>query len=102
MKPLVPIVDQMHDLAREELPSPRTCRIRLWDDATFDVVIYHGMGDDEKQCLRYERTTGEILWEHVVTDGWETTEFAVGEAVHEPAYAERQVRVIATVDPPYR
>lgn len=65
MEPLAPIVDRMRELAQDELPSPRTGMIRLWDDDTFDIVIYHSMGDDERQVLRYERTTGEILWEYV-------------------------------------
>ena len=62
MEPLAWIVDRMRKLAQDELPSPRGCRIKLWDDGTFDVVIYHSMGDDETQFLRYQRTTSEVTW----------------------------------------
>ena len=43
MAPLASLVDRMRDLASEELPEPRTCKIRLWDDGTFGIVIYHKM-----------------------------------------------------------
>lgn len=57
MEPLAPIIDQMRELAREEIPTPRSCKVRLWDDGTFDLVIYHSMGDSERQAVRYERST---------------------------------------------
>lgn len=101
MKPLAPIIDRMRDLAQDELPAPRTCRVRLWDDDTFDVVIYHSMGDDEKQWLRYERTTSEILWEYVRGARWEPESLTGNETVYEPAYEESEVRVIEIVEPPY-
>jgi len=102
MAPLAPLVDRMRDLALEELPGPRTCKIRLWDDGTFDVVIYHGMGDDERQWLRYERTTGEILWEYVRGARMKSESLTGNETIHEPVYEESEVRVVATVEPPYR
>jgi hypothetical protein len=102
MKPLAPIVDKMRKLAREELPSPRTCKIRLWDDGTFDVVIYHSRGEDERESLRYERTTGEVLWEHARGIGWRSESLTGGESVHEPVVEEADVRVVARLDPPYR
>lgn len=102
MEPLAPLVDRMRALATEELPAPRTCKIRLWDDGTFDVVIYHGMGDDERQWLRYERTTGEILWEYVRGARWVSESLTGNEMIYEPAYEESDVRVVATVEPPYK
>ena len=102
MAPLAPLVDRMRDLAVEELPGPRTCKIRLWDDGTFDVGIYHGMGDDERQWLRYERTTGEILWESVRGARMKSEEVTGNETIHEPVCEESEVRVVATVEPPYR
>jgi hypothetical protein len=102
MDPLAPLVDRMRDLAMEELFGPRTCKIRLWDDGTFEVVIYHGMGDDERQCLRYERTTGEILWEYVRGVRWESESLTGNETIHEPVCEASDVRVVATVEPPYR
>lgn len=48
MGPLAPIADQMRDLAQEGLPAPRTCKVRLWDDDTADVELYHSMGDGER------------------------------------------------------
>lgn len=101
MEPLAPIVDQMRELAQDELPSPRTCKVRLWDDDTFDVVIYHSMGDDERQALRYERTTSEILWEHVQGADWNAHSLSGNETLYESTCEASEVRVIATVVPPY-
>lgn len=102
MEPLAPLVDRMRTLATQELPAPRTCKIRLWDDDTFDVVIYHRMDRDERQCLRYERTTGEILWEYARGVHMESESLTGNETVHEPAFEETDVRVLATVEPPYK
>lgn len=102
MEPLAPLVDRMRNLATEELPAPRTCRISLWDDGTFDVVIDHNVGDEERQWLQYERTTGEILWKHVRGTRWEEESLTGNETVHELAYDEADVRVVATVEPPYK
>ncbi|SFS86826.1 hypothetical protein SAMN04488556_3003, partial [Halostagnicola kamekurae] len=73
MQPLAPIVDQMQEIAREELPEPRSCRIQLWDDGTFDVKIYHSPGPDSLQAIRYEPATSEIYWEYASGGGWEIT-----------------------------
>lgn len=102
MEPLAPIVDQMRDLAREEIPAPRTCKVHLWDDGTVDVKIYHGMGDDEFQVVRYERWTSEIVWEHLRGHKWRTTTFAGGETLQEREFEERDLRVLTTVEPPYK
>lgn len=101
MEPLAPIVDRMRKLAQNELPSPRTCKIRLWDDDTFDVIIYHSMNDDETQFLRYERTTGEILWEYVQGADWDSQALTGNETVYERTYEQSEIRVLATVEPPY-
>lgn len=100
IEPLAPIVDQMRVLAREELPSPRSCKIRLWDDGTFDVFFYHSSGD-ESQFVRYDRSTSEILWEYGEGGSWRREELTGNETVLEPRIAETDVRVLATVDPPY-
>lgn len=102
MEPLAPIVDQMRAIAREELPLPRTCQVRLWDDGTFDAIIYHSMADDEKQAIRYERTTSEIVWEHVNGAHWEAEPLIGGETVYEPVHDERHLRVLTAVEPPYK
>lgn len=102
MAPLAPLVDRMRELAVEELPEPRTCKIRLWDDGTFDVVVYHSMGDDQRQQLRYERTTGEILCEYIRGTRMESEPLSGNETIHEPAYEESDVRVVATLEQPYR
>ena len=101
MEPLAPIIDQMRDLAREELPSPRTCNVRLWDDGTFDAVIYHSMADGERQAIRYERSTSEIVWEHVRGAWWEAEELTGGETIYESVHDEQEIRVLTTVEPPY-
>ena len=101
LKPLAPIIDQMRVIADEELPSPRTCRVRLYDDGTFRVSISHSMGHNERQAIIYNRTTSEIYWEHVEGARTQPTHLTGGETVHEPLVEERDVRVIATVEPPY-
>jgi hypothetical protein len=101
MEPLAQIVDQMAVLAREELPSPRSCKIRLWDDGTFDAFFYHSKGD-EKQYVRYERTTSEILWENSKGASSKSIELTGNETVIESTIAETDVRVLATVEPPYK
>lgn len=102
MEPLAPTIDQMRELAREEIPAPRTCRIRIWNDGTFALVIYHSMRDSERQAVRYERTTGEIVWEHVKGASWEAQSLSGGETVHEPTCDKREVRVLARGEPPYQ
>lgn len=101
MDPLAPIIDQMREIAQDELPAPQTCRIRLWDDGTFDAYIFHSMTDDETQLVRYERTTSQILWEHHTGARWEEIPLTGGETIIEPAFNDRTVRVITTVEPPY-
>lgn len=101
MEPLAPIIDQMRAIAEEELPAPRTCRIKLWDDGTFDAYIFHAMPGDERQVVRYDRTTSEILWEHITGAGTREIELTGGETIIEPTVEERTVKVITTVDPPY-
>lgn len=102
MEPLAPIIDQMREIAQEEIPSPRTCRIRLWDDGTFDAYIFHLGSTDEGQCIRYDRSTSEITWEYFEGQHYETHEFSGGDTLHVPAFEEHEVRVITTVEPPYK
>jgi hypothetical protein len=101
MAPLAPIVDRMRQLATEELPSRRSCKIRLYDDETFEVVIYHSMGSDERQQLRYEHTTGEILWEHFEGARYESESIGSNETLHKPVYDSYEIRVVDTFEPPY-
>lgn len=99
MEPLAPIIDRMRALAREEIPAPRTCRIRMWDDGTFDLVIFHRVGDSERQAVRYERSTGEIVWEHVKGASWEAQSLSSDETVYESTCDERDSRVLTRVEP---
>jgi len=101
MEPLAPIVDRMRELAAEELPASRSCRVELWEDGTFDIRIFHSMPGDDWQQLTYERTTGEILWEHFRGAQQETESFSEGETLHTTSYEEVDVRVVDTVEPPY-
>lgn len=102
MEPLAPIIDQMREIAQEELPEPRTCRIRLWDDGTFDAYIYHSESKDEGQSIRYERTTSEILWEHRKGIVRKEIPLSGGEIILESTCDEYNARVITTVNPPYK
>jgi len=102
MAPLAPIIDQMRAIAAAELPTPQTCRIRLFDDDTYRACIYHSLSQDEMQAIRYNRTTSEILWEHHTGARWESESLGGGESIIKPAFDERTIRVVTTVDPPYK
>ena len=101
MKPLAPLVDRMRILTRTELPSPRAGKVRLWDDGTFSVEFYHSMGSNERQHLRYVRSTGEIVWAHYQGARWREESLTGDETVMEPEYDDVDVQVIETVTPPY-
>ncbi|GAB3033978.1 hypothetical protein GCM10025298_23670 [Natronobiforma cellulositropha] len=73
----------------------------MWDDGTFDVIIYHTMGQREGQWIRYERTTSEIIWRHVTGAHREMESVTGNETLITSAFEESDVRVIATVEPPY-
>ena len=64
MTPLASIVDQLQDIAREELPAPRTCRVELCDDGDYNIVIYHSQGEDAGQVISYDVTTGDVVWKY--------------------------------------
>jgi len=100
MEPLAPIVDQMREIAEDEIPFPQTCEVNLWDDHTVGVKIYHS-ADDEMYLLRYQRQTGEIVLEYAKGAKWQRESLSGGEIVHEPTFEEREARVITTVEPPY-
>ena len=101
MAPLAPIVDRMRQLATDELPPGRSCRVCLYDDGDFEIILYHSMGSDERQQLRYERTTGEIIWEHFEGARYESESMVGNETLHTPVYDTVEVRVVDTVEPPY-
>jgi hypothetical protein len=102
MEPLAPIVDRMRELAREELPSPQTCEVRLFDDGTIRVMLFHSKGSGDREQVRYERTTGEILYEDIKGARWETETLSGGEAIQKPVFDSRDVQVLETVEPPYQ
>lgn len=58
---LAPLVDQLQDIAQEEIPEPQTCRIRLYDDNTYRIAIEHRRRDGV-EAIVYDRVTGEVYW----------------------------------------
>lgn len=54
MESLAPIFDQMREISRQELSGARTGVVRLWDDGTILVAIYHSMGDEGKEVIRHD------------------------------------------------
>lgn len=102
MKPFAAIIDQMLVIAQEEIPAPRTCRVRLYDDSTFRASVSHSMGTDERQAIIYDRTTSEIFWEHIKSARTKTTPLSGGETIHESVRDDQEMRVIAQVNPPYK
>ena len=100
MEPLAPIVDQIREIAEDELPFPQTCEVTLWDDGTVGAKIYHSSGD-EVYLLRYQRQTSEIVLEYAKGAQWKRESLSGGEAIHKPTFDEREAEVVATVEPPY-
>ncbi|AQL44722.1 hypothetical protein BV210_18395 (plasmid) [Halorientalis sp. IM1011] len=78
-----------------------TGEVTLFDDGTFRARIRHTIDEDEHKLIRYERTTGEIVYLHVRDARWETTTFTDGETLHEPAYDVVDSEVCEVVSPPY-
>lgn len=100
MESLAPLIDHMQELVREELPAPQTCKLRLWDDGTFNIQIYHYTGDDRRQLLGYERTTSEILCEDVRGARWKGQLRTRNETLYESEFDDVDIRVITTIEPP--
>jgi len=104
MTPLASIVDQLQDIAREELPAPRTCRVELWDDGDYNIVIYLSQGEDAGQVISYDVTTGDVVWKYRKNGEWVVDEEAEdGEGYGTPyvrEFEESETRRITTIDPP--
>ena len=104
MTTIAPLVDQLQDIARDELPAPRTCRATLWDDGDYDIVIYHSHGEDEEQAITYDVNTGDVVWKYRKNGDWVVDEDAPdGEGygtAHGREYEESETRWITTIDPP--
>lgn len=104
MTPIAPLIDQLQDFAREETPAPRTCRVRLWDDSDYDIIIYHMHGPDERESIWYDVKTGDVVWKYRKGSKWVEDEDAPsgpedGTAFVQ-AYEKSDERVITTVHLP--
>ena len=104
MTPLASLIDRLQEIAREELPAPRTCHIDLWDDGDYDVVIYHSHGNHELEYVSYDVTTGEVAWNYRKNAEWVVDDDAEdGDGYGTPYVREFEVsesRQITTIDPP--
>lgn len=104
MAPLASLVDQLQEIAREELPAPRTCQVKLWDDGDYDIVIYHSSGKDETKSISYDVNTGDVMWKYRKSGEWVVDENAEdGEGYGTPyvqEFEESETRRITTIDPP--
>jgi hypothetical protein len=104
MTPLASLVDQLQDIAREQLPAPRTCRVELWDDGDYNIVISHSQGDDASQGISYDVTTGDVVWKFRKNGEWVVDEDAEeGDGYGTPyvrEFEESETQRIATIDPP--
>jgi len=102
MKPLAPIVDQLKEIARQEIPAPRTCLVHLYDDYTFRIRIEHRYGDDEIEGIVYAHDSENVYWRD--TAGAERVK--IDDPDHEGTiittrFAEDAERVVATIPPPF-
>ena len=104
MTTMAPLVDQLQDIARDELPAPRTCRVTLWDDGDYDIVIYHNHGAEEEQAITYDVTTGDVVLNYRKNGDWVVDEDAPDGEQYGTAYVqefeESETRKITTIDPP--
>ena len=104
MTPIAPLIDQLQDIARDELPAPRTCRVTLWDDGDYDIAIYHSHGEDEEQAITYDVTTGDVVWKYRKNGDWVVDENAPNGEGYGTAYVrefeESETRLITTIDSP--
>ena len=104
MTPLAPLIDRLLNIAREELPAPRTCRIELWDDGDYDIVIYHSPVGDAIQFVSYDITTGSVTWNYRKNGEWVVDDTAEDGDGYGTAYVREfeasETREITTIDPP--
>ena len=105
MTPIAPLVDQLQDIVRDELPAPRTCRVTLWDDGDYEIVIYHNHGEDEDQGIYYDVNTGDDVWKYRKNGDWVVDKDAPDGEQFGTAYVrefeESETRWITTIDPPF-
>jgi len=104
MTPLASLIDRLQKIAREELPAPQTCRVELWDDGEYDVVIYHGLGNDEMEYVSYDITTGEVAWNYRKNGEWVVDDDAEDGDGYGTSYIQEfeasESRRITTIEPP--
>lgn len=99
--PLAPIADRIREIAREELGAPRTMHIKLWDDGDYDIYVFHSMGEDEREQIVYDGTTGVVSYQYRKGVSFEMV-FVSEEAgsYTEPVYDVDEERQITTIEPP--
>lgn len=100
MRTLAPLVNQLQAIARAELPAPRTCRVRLYDDHTYRITIEHHH-PDSTEAIVYDRVTGAV--------SRRDTAGARQLVLHDPAFHDTVITtafaadaedVITTIEPP--
>ena len=104
MAPLVPLIDQLKEIACEELPEPRSCEVKLWDDGDYHLRFYHNRGQDESYAIHYDTETGDVVWRYQKNVEWVVDEEKNGEDVegtpYMPEFEEYETRTITTIKPP--
>lgn len=101
MQALAPLVDQLQAIAQKEIPGPRTCRIRLYDDHTYRITIEHSRCG-EGEAIVYDRVTGEVYWRD--SDGARRLHILdpVSYELITTTYFEDDAEVVVTtIDPPF-
>lgn len=101
MEPLAPIVDQVRQIAQEELEAPRTMHVKLWDDGDYDIYVFHSMGDEEREQIVYDNETGAVHYQYRKGVSFRTV-FVSEEAgsYTEPVYDVDEESRIMKIDPP--
>lgn len=103
MEELASIVDEVREIAREEMASPQTCRLNLWDDGDYEIYVFHSRGKTEREQVVYEHETGEILWQYrkmaPKSDGKKRVQTDDGTKIV-PDIIESDERQVGYVEPP--
>lgn len=104
MTPIAPLIDQLQDIARDEIPAPRTCSVKLWDDGDYHIVICHKHAPDEQEGVYYDVETGEVVWKYIRNGEWVVDDEADDRPGYGTAYVmefeETNERVLTVIEPP--
>lgn len=101
IQPLAPIADKIREIAQEELGTPQTMHLKLYDDGDYYIYVFHSMGEEEREQIVYDHETGAVSYQYRKGVSFETV-FVSEEAgsYTEPVYDVSEERQLTTIVPP--